>query len=228
MVELLVGLGIMVGVLLGVLALFDLSSKVARVQMNVADMQQSLRISQHLLVQDVRTAGRGPLPLVQFPNLPYAGQLLPTGIAVSLQNDTPANTSLGTPACACARLVEGTDALSIRGVFNSPVYQINPASGAFQINSPNDGTLLLSNFSPTGVPQDLQPIKEAILNAQGGDPEPLLLVGAVDASLYAVVEIGGTSSFTPAVGPPDSVTINFTIQGGTHTDARFQGTTPAS
>lgn len=219
LIELLVGLGILVGVLLGVLALFDISSKVARVQTNVADMQQSLRISQHLLVQDVRMAGRGPLPLVQFPDLPYTGHLLPTGVAVSLQNDIPANTSLGNPACACAKLVEGTDALAIRGVFNSPVFQINPASGAFQINSPNDGTLQLSNFSPTGVPQDLQSIKDAILNAQGGDPEPLVLIGAVEASLYAVVEIGGTSSFTPIAGPPESVTINFTIQGGTHTDA---------
>jgi type II secretory pathway pseudopilin PulG len=223
--ELLVALGIMVGVLLGVLALFDLSSKVARVQTNVADMQQSLRISQAQMMQDVRMAGRGPLPLVQFPDPPYAGQLLPTGVAVSLRNNVAANTSLGVPACACARVVEGTDRLSIRGVFNSPIYLINPAAGAFQVNSPNDGTLLLSNFSPTGVPQDLQPIKEAILNAQGGDPEPMVLVGAVDAGLYAVVEISSASSFTPAVGTPESATINFTIQGGTHTDA-YLGLSP--
>lgn len=217
--ELIVGLGIMVGVLLGVLALFDLSSKVANVQTNVADMQQSLRIGQHQLVQDVRMAGRGPLPLVQFPVLPYAGQLMPTGVAVSLENNVAANTALGVPACPCARVLQGTDMLHIRGVFNSPVYQVNPAAGTFQVNSPNDGTLQLSNFSPTGVPQDLQPVKEAILSAQGGDPEALVLLSAVDAGVYAVVEIGSGSSFTPAVGPPESASIAFTIQGGTHTDA---------
>ena len=217
--ELLVGLGIMVGVLLGVLALFDLSGKVAHVETNVADMQQSLRISQQQMIDDVRMAGRGPLPLRQFPDLPYAGQLMPTGVAVSVQNNVAANTALGNPACPCARVVEGTDVLRIRGIFNSPVYQINPAAGTFQINSPNDGTLLLSNLSPTGVPQDLQPIKEAIINAQDGDPEPFVLISAVEASIYGIVEINGTSSYTPALGPPTSATINFTIQGGAHTDA---------
>ena len=219
LVELLVALGVMVGVLLGVLALFDLGGKVTRVQTNVADMQQALRISLHQLVQRVRVAGRGPLPLVQFPDLPYAGQLLPTGVAISVRNNVPANTALGDPACACARVLQGTDMLAIRGVFNSPIYQVNPAGGSFQINGPNDGTLVLSNVSPTGVPQDLEPVKNAILNAQGGNPEPLLLISPVEASLYAVVEIDSTSNFTPAVGVPDSATINFTIQGGTHTDA---------
>lgn len=222
----------MVGVLIGVLALFDLGGKVTRVQTNVADMQQSLRISLHELVKDVRMAGRGPLPLVQFPNLPYAGRLLPAGVAISVLNNVPANTSLGAPACACARLVEGTDAVAIRGVFNSPVYQVNPAGGAFQLNLPNNGTLQLSNVSPTGVPQDLQPIKNAIENAQAGNPEPLLLISPVEASLYAVVEINGTSTFTPAAGPPDSATLNFTIQGGTNTDAYLDltpdGTYPAT
>ena len=223
--ELLVGLGIMVGVLLGVLALFDLSSKVAHVQTNVADMQQSLRIGQHQLVEDVRMAGRGPLPLMQFPVGAYAGQLLPTGVTVSLENNVPAGTALGVPPCPCANVLEGTDLLRIRGVFNSPVYQINPAGGSFQLNSPNDGTLVLSNVSPTGVPQDLQPIKEAIENAQDGDPEPIVLIGAVEASLYAVVEISSASSFTPVDGPPESATINFTIQGGTHT-ADYQDLSP--
>ena len=218
-VELLVALGVMVGVLIGALALFDLGGKVTRVQTNVADMQQSVRISLHELVRDVRMAGRGPLPLVQFPNVPYAGRLLPTGVAISVLNNVPANTMLGVPPCACARLVQGTDAVAIRGVFNSPVYQVNPAGGVFQINSPNDGTLVLSNVSPTGVPQDLQPMKAAIENAQAGDPQPLLLISPVEASLYAVVEISNTSSFAPPAGPPESVTLDFTIQGGTHTDA---------
>ncbi|MEE8138963.1 MAG: PilW family protein, partial [Thermoanaerobaculia bacterium] len=99
----------------------------------------------------------------------------------------------------------------------SPIYQLNPAGAAFQLNLPGDGTLIQSNFTPTGVPQDLQAMKEAILNAQGGRPEAFILLSPLDDALYAVVEINAGSSFTPAVGPPTSATINFTIQGGTHT-----------
>ena len=71
----------------------------------------------------------------------------------------------------------------------------------------------------------VEAVEEAILNAQNGDPEPIVLVGAVEASLYAVVEISSASSFAPANGPPESATINFTIQGGTHT-AAYQDLSP--
>ena len=200
LLELLVSLVILVGVLIAVLALFDLNSKVARIQMHVADMQQSLRIGQYELVHNIRMAGRGTLPLNQFPQLPYTGRLVPTGIALEVDNNVPANTRLGNPPCACARVLQGTDVVTIRGVFSSPIYQINPAAGAFQLTPPT-GILTLSDTSPTGVPQDLEPMKQAILNAQGGDPETLILLSPVDDALYAVVEINAGSTFTPATGP---------------------------
>ena len=43
LVELLVALAILVLILVGVLQLFDMHSRIARTQTNVADMQQSLR-----------------------------------------------------------------------------------------------------------------------------------------------------------------------------------------
>jgi len=84
-VELTISLAVTVIVLLAVLQLFDFSSKISRVQSNVADMQQTQRVAHYELSKIVRMAGRGGLP---------AGSM-PDGFAVSVRDNVPVASTIG-------------------------------------------------------------------------------------------------------------------------------------
>ena len=157
-------------------------------------------------------AGRGGLPTSQYPNLPaYGGQLLPDGLAIGVTNNVPAGTQIA--GCNCANVVEGTDILTVRGVFDSPIYQLNPASGEFNYDAVTGaGSIIVRKESPTGVPQDLSAFEDRITD---GIADAILLVSPLDDSLYAVVEMQpGASSATQVGGETEFVTIAFTTQGG--------------
>ena len=79
LIELLVSLAVTAVLILGVLATFDFSARMNKVQLNVADMQQSLRIAQNEVVRLSRMTGRGSLP---------------TNIAVQVANNLPAGSKL--------------------------------------------------------------------------------------------------------------------------------------
>ena len=119
-----VSLIVTVIVLLGVLALFDFSNKLTRVQTNISDMQQSLRVAQTDSVRLIRMAGRGGLPLGN----------LPDGTAVAVANNVADGTHVGD--AATPEVVPGSDVLTIRGVFASPIYQVKTAdTTAFTLDS---------------------------------------------------------------------------------------------
>ena len=67
LIELLVSMIVFVTVLVAVMVMFTSSSRLARLQIHTADMQQSLRIGQYEIVRNLRMAGRGGLPTRQFP-----------------------------------------------------------------------------------------------------------------------------------------------------------------
>lgn len=195
LVELLVTLLIVVVVLVAVLALFDMTSRTARTQTHLADMQQSLRVAQQTVVRAVRMAGRGGLPT-------WDGvKVLPDGVAVALANNVAVGTLIG--GNANARVLEGTDVVTVRGVFESPIYQVNPVAGAFLFNPDPDlqvptGSLTIHATTPTGAPQSLAPLRDAIERVNGGTPgggthpEALLLVSPLgDWAVVAMVP-GGT------------------------------------
>lgn len=219
LVELLVTLAVTALLLVAVLTMFDFNGRVARVQTNIADMQQSLRIAQHDLVRMVRMAGRGNLPPSDAAH-PY-----PLGIAISVNEDAAgANLLAGDDS---TRVLAGTDVLTIRGVF-STLYQAN-TGGALALTpavAPTAGTLVLSPTTPGGATQDLQPLKTLITTTT--KPEALLLVSANDDSVYAVVELDPTAS---AVNADGTVTLAFKISGGTYTSdflkLTFNGVFPA-
>lgn len=181
-------------VLLAVLALFDMTSRTARTQTHLAEMQQSLRVAQQTVVRAVRMAGRGGLPTWD-PESPAPAGRLPAGIAVAVDNNVPANTRIG--GSASAPVLVGTDVITVRGVFQSPIYQVNPASTAFAFDpdpatGAPTGTLTLAPTTPTGAPQSLAAIADAIERVNnppqaGSHPEALLLVSPLGA--WAVVEM---------------------------------------
>ena len=210
--ELLMTLLVLSLLVLGLLGLFDLNNRVARVQMNVTDMQQSLRAAQYDMVHIARMAGRGPVPAMLVPNvgLGYAGKRLPNGIAVSV---TPANSLMKMGGCDCAKVVKGTDILTVRGVFSTPVYQVRNATLTLDGGPPaTEGSIVIEPVTPSGIPQDLNPLKTAI-NEVAMTPEALILISPQDDSVYAVVELDAGST----INGDGSLTVRFKISGGTYT-----------
>lgn len=157
LVELLVSLAVTTVLILGVLATFDFSARMNRVQMHVADMQQSLRVAQNEVVKLSRMAGRS---------------MLPAALALQVTNNVAAGTTL-VPGRPETEILAGTDVVRVRGVINSTVYQINSVNPSAVYGwSDADGKGWVIVF-PTaqGVPQSVEALKE---KAEAG--ETLVLV----------------------------------------------------
>lgn len=217
LVEMAVSLFVTVSVLLGVLMLFDFSNKLSRVQTNVTDMQQSLRVAQYDVTRLIRMAGRGGLPV----------GTLPDGAALSVRDNVPAGSYIGGVA-GTPEIVPGSDVLTVRGVFTAPIYQIASADPtAFQLDlqagAPVGGTIRVRSATPTGIPQQLQALRDAVNENR---PEGLLLISPQNSDLYAMVELDPSAS--DVTSNPDEFRIAFRITGGTHTTdyARFSSAGP--
>ncbi|HET9228073.1 MAG TPA: PilW family protein [Thermoanaerobaculia bacterium] len=203
-VEMVVSLLVTVVLILGILALFDFANRLSRVQTNVSDMQQSLRVSLQSAVRMVRMAGRGGLPL----------GTVPSGLGLAVQNNVPAGTRIG--GALTPPVLEGTDVITVRGVFSNPIWQINSANPASftlvnGVGGPVSGTVRIGGATPTGINQDREVLRQAVIN---GVPEALVLVSPRDAAIYAVVELDPASS---VVGGTGDWTIGFRMVGGSHT-----------
>lgn len=204
--ELLVTVVILSVVLVAALALFDFNNQLTRVQTAVADMQQSMRIAQLDMVRLVRMAGRGGL------NARIPGQTLPNGLAISVRNNVAPGTEIGdgsTPS-----VVPGTDILTVRGVFNSPLYQllVEDPNTFTLIEGSSEGRIRVRNVSPPGIPQDLTDLAEAIEGVNGASPVPegLLLSSPLDDSIFGVVElIPGSSTVNRSGGVVTDIVLAF-------------------
>lgn len=187
LIELLVSLAVTSVLILGVLATFDFTSRMNRVQMNVADMQQSLRVSQNEVVKLARMAGRGGLP---------------ANFAVQVGNNVAANTRL-VPALPATAILAGTDTVTIRGVFTSSLYQVeylDPATWTSPDASGDGSVVVLEEAA--GVPQDLTALRSA---AKAG--ETLLLVTPFD--IYAVAQVESTTDENDFKETLDGLRLNF-------------------
>lgn len=177
LVELLVSLAVTAVLILGVLATFDLSSRVNRVQMSVADLQQSMRVGQNEVVRMARMAGRGGLPANQ---------------AVVLTNNVASGTKLVTTV-ANSEVLEGTDIIRVRGVISGSLYQVEYLDG--NVFTPPDasgiGSVTVLDHA-AGVPQNIDVLKDALDPTKNGgkNDETLVLVTPFDT--YFVVTSNGT------------------------------------
>ncbi|HUO86283.1 MAG TPA: PilW family protein [Thermoanaerobaculia bacterium] len=214
--EMLVTLFLVSLVLIGVLTLFDLASRTARTQTHLAEMQQSLRVAQQTLVKVVRMAGRGGLPTWDPAN---ATNRLPTGVAVAVANNVAASTLIA--GNAGAPVLAGTDVVTVRGVFDTPIYQRNPAGGGFNFvpgSGAETGSVTLASTTPSGAPQSLDAIRDAVQKVQGAasgggsHPEALLLVSPLGE--WAVVEIIPGSTLTTNGTEVTDAIVAFQVTGG--------------
>jgi prepilin-type N-terminal cleavage/methylation domain-containing protein len=188
LVELLVSLAVTAVLILGVLTTFDLSSRVNRVQMGVADLQQSMRIAQNEVVRLARMAGRGGVTANR---------------AVVLTNNVASGTKLVTTV-AESEILEGTDVITLRGVMGGSLYQIEYLDGnvfkAPDVGGNNGSVTVIDHAA--GVPQDIGALATA---AKAG--ETLLLVTPFDT--YFVVTATGTTKKAGFKGTYDGLEIAF-------------------
>jgi hypothetical protein len=168
--ELVVGIALTVLVLLIALLIFDVNSRISRVQTSITDMQQAQRIAQNDVVRLTRMAGRGGLPL---------DWALTVRDNVNLDEDEDPIT-MGTNA-----VVPGSDILILRGVFSTPIYQLDWRSDTdYTYNTVTDvGRVVLRSTTPSGAFQPLTALSEA------EDGESLIVVSSTDDRIYAVVEM---------------------------------------
>jgi prepilin-type N-terminal cleavage/methylation domain-containing protein len=232
LVELLVALAVTVIVVLGILMLFDFNNKLTRVQTNVADMQQSERIAQYDMVRMARMAGRGGMPVT-------AGAPLPLGSGISVLNNAPPDTNLiaGTPASP--KILEGTDVLTLRGAFATPIYEIayaNPNSftlagpGTPTPSNATSGTVVICNQSPAGTTQDLTALAALIDLAASGKVrrEALILVSPTADTIYSIVALNPSSSTTTAAScATGGLTIAFDCDPADTTVGKYRALYPA-
>jgi type II secretory pathway pseudopilin PulG len=232
LVELLVALAVTVVVVLGILLLFDFNNKLTRVQTNLADMQQSERIAQYDMVRLARMAGRGGLPVT-------AGPALPAGSGINVLNNAPANTYLVTGDTSSPKVLAGTDVLTLRGAFSTPIYEVPFADPTtFKLTGPGTptpatatgGTVEICNQSPAGVTQDLTGLTALIDLATGGKvrKEALILVSPIDDGIYAVVQLDPSTSTKTAVScASGGVTLAFNCSAADPLVAQYRLLYPA-
>lgn len=215
LVELVIGFTVAIIVLLLLFETFQSNTQLARTQMDVADMQQSQRVVQNEMVRLVRMTGRGGLAhMVDRGN---GTRYLP---ALTVRDNVASGQNIAIGNASSPIVAEGTDVLTIRGVFNSPVYQLNFADpltlqlfdGAGPTTNATlavSGILRVTDPSPTGIPQDLNALCNAI---NSGDPEALVIVSPIDEGIYGVVEVTGGNCGA------NLATVGFNISNGTHTN----------
>ena len=177
LLELLLAASIMVAVMTGVLTAIEMSANITRVQVDVADVQQSMRVSQREMHRLVRMAGRGGLPrAVAIPH------------QESLQN-VAQGTTIGPET-----VVEGTDMIILRGAFNTPIYRVDAADATtFQISGAT-ATLVIDSVTQSAFDQPFDALRALIDNDTGTvPPEPILLVGRQGDSVFATAELGSVS-----------------------------------
>jgi len=178
-IEMTIALFITAEVVLAALALFDFHNKLARVQTQISDMQQTQRVAQYEMVRLARMAGRGGLPAIT--NGAWSAISVRDNVASGA--DQVAIGFAGSPSA-----VDGTDIFKVRGVFSTPVFQINPTNLT-------GNKIAVCAYTEYQVPQNLQALISAVQSAATlNQTEALLAVSPISDSVYTVLELDPTNS----------------------------------
>jgi len=204
--ELLVSVSLIAVVMTIVLTTFDVNSALSRVQQDVAELQQSVRVAQREIGRNARMTGRGGLP---------------RPLAIRVTQDVPPGISIGSDDDG--RVLPGTDVLTLRGTFQSPIYKVEAGDeDTFTIDG-NTATLFIDDVTRSGFEQSLDRLAELASGGGGGaDPEPILLVSRQGDTIYAVVELANITIGTVQLPQGNTVnratlTLNISPAEGMHT-----------
>ena len=125
LVELVIAFAAAIIILLVLFQAFQAKTQLARTQIDVSDMQQAQRVIQHEMSRLIRMTGRGGLA-----DMVDRGNGTRYQPALTVRDDVASGQNIAIGDASTPLVAEGTDVLTIRGVFNSPVYQLNFASPA--------------------------------------------------------------------------------------------------
>lgn len=219
--ELVVTLFVLAVTVVGALTFFDMSTRLARSQVDVAGIQSTQRIAQQEIVRMLAMAGVGGLPegiapaVAQNAGIGTDG-VFPLGLALAVANNAPAGFDVGSGGTSLP-VVAGTDVLTLRGVFSTPVYHVEPQ---VPLNlDPGTGkiSLVLSTAVDVGVTQDLDPLRRA-LDVTPRRPEALIVYDRYNPEAFAVLEIVPGDSVLGNPGDP-TLTLGLSLgTGATHGD----------
>lgn len=213
LLEVVVSLGVMSIVLIAALRLIDSGSELTRSQGDVADLQNHQRVAQQEMIRMLGMAGLGGLPEGVDPAL--AGNssnsgVFPDGLAVAVANNAPANARLA--GLTTPLLVEGSDVLTVRGVFTTPVYFIEPQQ-ALTLDGNGRVSMVIETAPDVGVRQDLEPLRRELteaINATPPRPEAVIVRDRFNPGAFAVLELDPTTTALGAAGS-SSLTIGLIL-----------------
>lgn len=132
LIEVLVAIVIMVVAVLGMLALFDRSNRMSKVENNVTDEQQSARYASYQVVRELRMTGAGAVPAsIAVGGISQLGLSLTLGSTTyndgKLSNNVGNDVFIG-PASSIYHVRQGTDFLHVRGVITNALYDLGSSS----------------------------------------------------------------------------------------------------
>ncbi len=205
LIEMLIAVAVLVVVFVGLLGMLESSSRVSKVESELADVQENVRYATYALVRVVRTAGGTNLPLAQM----VGGSLNWVSLQI-LDNQTAAFTD---DMSGSHTPFPGSDVLLVRGFFQYPVYFVDPhidvdvSAGTVTLKATTGGSGMTQAVPATGTE----------ITGKG-----LVLIGR---NQYAVATItGGTASgsdMTVTFAGGGSDTWNTLNPGGSYTPPGF-------
>lgn len=220
LLELVVSLLIAIEILIAMAIAFDVHNRVSRTQLQITDLQQSLRIAQWDIARMVRQAGRGGLKADLAPAAVFDPDEVPSalqGRAIEVRNNVQDDDRFiirgldeddeeGVPMAFA-----GTDILTVRGCFSTGLFQINP--GTFDADGDDDdsthdpSTLIIPNVSVAGVPQPYDDLQAELARAPVDG-----VLGRMLISSYVSRDDWGIAKVTAVAEDESAGTLTLTIQ----------------
>jgi type II secretory pathway pseudopilin PulG len=211
LLELVISMFIAVEILVAAAIAFDVHNRIAVVQTQVTDMQQSLRVAQYSILRTLRSAGRGGLPLDLNPDAVFnSAATIPelSGMAIEVRNNvTGDDRYIARGDEDSPQAIEGTDILTVRGCIGGTAYQVNPSDFNWDADdngvADDDAELEIPQTSIAGILQPLGPLVQEIQAYPAGTPVTgrFVLVSPTSLQDYAVADIVGIEITGPAADP---------------------------
>ena len=204
LLELVVAMGVLMVVAAAGLTLVDAGQKATSVQSGIAELQNNQRVAQEEVARMLAMAGIGGLPESIDPDLGGANTtgVFPNGLAVAVANNVGADSHVGDSTTP--RVIEGSDVLTLRGVFSAPAFFIEPQlplvldeNGRFSIE--------VRSAVDVGVRQNLEPFRRVLKEATAAGatrPEAFIVRDRYNPGAFAVLELDPAHTHPGDPGDP--------------------------
>jgi type II secretory pathway pseudopilin PulG len=216
LIELLLGMVIAVELLVAALTVFDVHNRMSRVQMQITEVQQAVRVAQYDVVRTVRMAGRGGLDTNFVPVATGTNTWLASR-AIEVRNNLidDADREVATGYTDSPLVMPGTDMLIVRGCLSGPLFQFSAANPTDFQADPGDigtvgtldlGRITLRKETIVARDQNLSQFRDLqFFDSGGGHFSPILLQSAITRGVYTVAEVNSLTVNGPPEAPTDVV-----------------------